>query len=159
MQIIKSKADLWQVSIDLVGGGYQYLGVGGLDLTERIKASLVRWLADVGHRRGFRYGDDWAPFFAGFNLTDVANDLGDQIENGGMQFVVIPQQGADDLIYPVDSEEAISEAQTAMIEAGIEEADVWFTCSTFEEVCEGEANSVKLSLVLVAKEGREACSI
>ena len=151
---IGSKTDLELIIAGLVSGGYQYLIEGGLDITDRIRPRLVRLLADQGHRRGFRYGDDWGPFFVEFNLTQLANDIGDDLQGAGFQFVIVPQGDGEDLLYPLDSPEAIDEAKRALRGAGIVESDVWYTCGTFDELIEGEADTVKTRLRLIADDTR-----
>jgi hypothetical protein len=68
--------------------------------------------------------------------------------------VIVPQGDGEDLLYPLDSPEAIDEAKTALRGAGIVESDVWYTCGTFDELIEGEADTVKTRLRLIADDTR-----
>ena len=160
---ILRREDLELVVEGLISGGYQYLIEGGLDITDRIRPRLVRLLADQGHRRGFRYGDDWGPFFDEFNLTQLANDIGDDIQGAGFQFAIIGEDDCYDHggpyhtsreIYPLDSPEAIEAARTRLRELGRYEVEIRYTCGTFEELCEGEADTVKTRLRLIADDTR-----
>lgn len=162
---IGSKTDLELIVEGLISGGYQYLIEGGLDITDRIRPRLVRLLADQGHRRGFRYGDDWGPFFVEFNLTQLANDIGDDIQGAGFQFALIEAETwSDELewlagwssrdLYPLDSPEAIEAARARLRELGRYDVEIRYTCGTFEELCEGEADTVKTRLRLIADDTR-----
>jgi 8-oxo-dGTP pyrophosphatase MutT (NUDIX family) len=155
---IYSKADLERIVDDLLSEGYRYLVERHLDLTSKIRPRLVRWLADQGHRKGFRYGSDWGPFFYEFSLRQIADEIGQDVEEEGFQYIAIGGRvdPADFVFWPLDSSYAIEEAREALQEAGLEAAPVWYTSGTFDELCDGEADTVQTQLTLRVNEGRKS---
>ena len=151
---IYSKLDLERIVDDLLTEGYRYLVEGHLDLTAKIRPRLVRWLADQGHRKGFRYGSDWGPFFYEFSLRQIADEIGQDVEEEGFQYIAIGDRtGLTGLVFwSLDSSCAIEEAREALQEAGLEAAPVWYTSGTFDELCNGEADTVQTQLVLRVNE-------